>query len=672
MEKPTKTKHMPSSSPFAVILLYLMIKVMSPGFKSAYATDALFPGQFLTGNQTLLSKHGAFKLGFDCVFPRCGYDYRFGIWYIKSSACRPLLVWSPLGDSIDCYPLYSRFGFTTYGNLQLYCNPVNGIVNGWSSDLSSSHVIDSDSLLTVLLDNGNLVIRDPVNSSLVIWQSFDNPIGTLLPGGWLGFNRNTSKNVFLIPHASVISWRNGEADGAPLEAANGIVLAMNPNQGGGFIVKENFHEIYHGTFPSWMGIHEDGGNFFLFSDASVYVQLNKDGTITAAKLGECGSVLWSAHAPHNHKIHSVVILTVIVVLTLLLTALVLLWIIQKKSVMDRPVNSNSSLTIFSNIQIKKATGNFSVKLGEGGFGCVFKGTLQGSTLVAVKKLKDFGQGEKQFRAEAQTIGMIQHINVVRLFGFCAEGSKRLLVYEYMENGSLSSHLFPKSPATLVWELRYRIALGTARGLAYLHEGCMDCIIHCDMKPDNVLLDADFCPKVADFGLAKLLGRDFSRALTTMRGTIGYLAPEWISGLPITHKADVYSYGMMLLEIVSGRRNAEKIKQGRFTYFPIFAAVKVNEGDVMCLLDSRLEDDVDVDVEQLMRVCRTACWCIQDAEDHRPMMGQVVQMLQGVLDVQLGSRWTLHDGGKRMEITRSQHKNNHAKQTRMIMMHDTTK
>jgi serine/threonine protein kinase len=226
--------------------------------------------------------------------------------------------------------------------------------------------------------------------------------------------------------------------------------------------------------------------------------------------------------------------------------------------------------------------------------------------------------------------MIQHINLIRLFGFCAEGSERFLVYEYMENGSLNSHVFSNSAAKLIWELRHHIALGTARGLAYLHEECKDCIIHCDMKPDNVLLDAEFCPKIADFGMAKLLRRDFSRALTTTRGTIGYLAPEWISGLPITHKADVYSYGMMLLEIISGRRNAEKIKEGKFTYFPIFAAVKVNEGDVMCLLDSRLEGDVDV--EWLRRACRIARWCIQDAEDHRPMMGQIVQMLEGVLDV----------------------------------------
>ncbi|XP_037412233.1 G-type lectin S-receptor-like serine/threonine-protein kinase At2g19130 [Triticum dicoccoides] len=333
----------------------------------------------------------------------------------------------------------------------------------------------------------------------------------------------------------------------------------------------------------------------------------------------------------NSKIEFVV-LTVVGVLALLLVGLVLLWRSKRKLFVERLVDSNSGLTVFSNTQIKKATRNFLEKLGEGGFGCVFKGTLPGSSMVAVKMLKDLGQGEKQFRAEVQTIGMLQHINLVRLFGFCAEGSKRLLVYEYMENGSLSSHLFSKSSVKLIWELRYSIALGTARGLAYLHEECKDCIIHCDIKPDNVLLDADLCPKVADFGMAKLLCRDFSRALTTMRGAIGYLAPEWISGLPITHKSDVYIYGMMLLEIISGRRNVEKIKEGKFTYFPIFAAVKVNEGDVMCLTGYRLEGDADV--EQLSRACRIACWCIQDAEDHRPMMGHVVRMLEGVMDVEV--------------------------------------
>ncbi|KAM0907894.1 hypothetical protein ACQ4PT_015822 [Festuca glaucescens] len=389
---------------------------------------------------------------------------------------------------------------------------------------------------------------------------------------------------------------------------------------------------------SWIDFLEDEDSLFLSKNSDIYVRLDSDGTLSAAKLGGCGTLLWSARhswqqnsdsmkQKSHSKIKTLVLTTIAIVLGLFL---MLFWIRRKR--MERPLSCNGALIVFSEAHIKKATKSFSEKLGEGGLGCVFKGELPGFSLVAVKKLKSIAQGEKQFRAEVQTIGMIHHINLVRLFGFCVQGRTRLLIYEYMENGSLNSHLFSKKSAKLTWDLRYHIALGTARGLAYLHEECKECIIHCDMKPDNILLDAEFCPKIADFGMAKLLGRDFSRALTTMRGTIGYLAPEWISGLPITHKADVYSYGMMLLEIISGRRNAEKIREGKYTYFPIFAAIKVNEGDAISLLDPRLESQADI--EQLNRVCRIACWCIQDAEDHRPMMRQVVHMLESVMEVEI--------------------------------------
>ncbi|GAV89976.1 Pkinase domain-containing protein [Cephalotus follicularis] len=205
----------------------------------------------------------------------------------------------------------------------------------------------------------------------------------------------------------------------------------------------------------------------------------------------------------------------------------------------------------------------------------------------------------------------------------------------MPNGSIDSHLFhEKDLKVLDWKTRYQIALGTARGLTYLHEKCRDCIIHCDIKPENILLDAEFCPKVADFGLAKLVGREFSRVLTTMRGTRGYLAPEWISGLAITTKADVYSYGMMLFEIVSGRRNLQQQSEdGKMKFFPTWAASQLTEnGDVLSLLDPWLEGNADV--QELLRICKVACWCIQDDETHRPSMGQVVQILEGVLDVNL--------------------------------------
>ncbi|XP_024020995.1 G-type lectin S-receptor-like serine/threonine-protein kinase At2g19130 [Morus notabilis] len=320
--------------------------------------------------------------------------------------------------------------------------------------------------------------------------------------------------------------------------------------------------------------------------------------------------------------------------SIFLLGLILFFILRRRNKVFGTGKVKGALVAFGYRDLQNATKNFSEKLGGGGFGSVFKGTLPDSTMIAVKKLESVGQGEKQFRTEVSTIGSIQHVNLVRLHGFCSQGTKRLLVYGYMSNGSLDAHLFhEKNSNVLVWETRYRIALGIARGLVYLHEKCRNCIIHCDIKPENILLDDEFCPKVADFGLAKLMGRDFSRVLTTMRGTRGYLAPEWIAGVAITSKADVYSYGMMLFELVSGRRNAEQSKDGKVNFFPTLAtSILVEGGNVLSLLDPRL--DGNADIEELERVSKVACWCIQDEESHRPSMGQVVQILEGIMEVNL--------------------------------------
>ncbi|XP_021288818.1 G-type lectin S-receptor-like serine/threonine-protein kinase At2g19130 [Herrania umbratica] len=291
------------------------------------------------------------------------------------------------------------------------------------------------------------------------------------------------------------------------------------------------------------------------------------------------------------------------------------------------------LILFKFSDLKSATKNFSEKLGEGGFGSVFKGTLPNSVAIAVKSLKCLDQEEKQFRTELSTIGTIHHVNLVRLLGFSVKGKKRFLVYECMPNGSLDSHLFYKDSKILDWKTRYHIALGIARGLAYLHDKCRECIIHCDIKPENILLDADYNPILSDFGLAKLLGRDFSRVLTTMKGTRGYLAPEMISGDPITPKSDVFSYGMLLLEIISGRRNWEIRLDGPDAYFPACAANSVsNGGDVLSLLDSKLQGNANA--KEVIRTCRVACWCIQDEEERRPSMGNVVQIFEGVQEVNM--------------------------------------
>ncbi|XP_042501065.1 G-type lectin S-receptor-like serine/threonine-protein kinase At2g19130 [Macadamia integrifolia] len=358
-----------------------------------------------------------------------------------------------------------------------------------------------------------------------------------------------------------------------------------------------------------------GGNLFLKLSAS---ELSSSGG------KKKGSVMYA-------------IVGVIVGVVLLLgSVLLLFWWWRRRNVFGPLNQTDGFLVQFSYKNLQIATKNFSKQIGSGGFGSVFIGTLPDLTIVAVKKLfEGLSRGEEQFRSEVSTIGMIQHINLIRLRGFCFQGTKRLLVYDFMPNGSLDSHLFhdKKGFEILDWKTRYQIAIGIARGLAYLHEKCRDCIIHCDIKPENILLDAEFCHKVADFGMARLVGREFSRVLTSMRGTIGYLAPEWISGVAITTKADVYSSGMMLFELISGKRNSSQGGDGKVRYFPTWAARKINEnGEIISLLDCRLEDNSDH--AELARACKVACWCIQDDEAHRPSMGLVVQMLEGLMDVNL--------------------------------------
>uniref|UniRef100_A0A2P2MVU6 non-specific serine/threonine protein kinase n=1 Tax=Rhizophora mucronata TaxID=61149 RepID=A0A2P2MVU6_RHIMU len=203
---------------------------------------------------------------------------------------------------------------------------------------------------------------------------------------------------------------------------------------------------------------------------------------------------------------------------------------------------------YSYSNIKKMTGNFKDKLGEGGFGSVFKGKLRSGRLAAIKLLgQSKGNGE-DFISEVATIGRIHHTNVVQLIGFCVEGSKRALVYEFMPNGSLNGYIFPgKETVSLSWEMLYKISLGVARGIEYLHRGCDMQILHFDIKPHNILLDANFLPKVSDFGLAKLYPRNDSIvSLTVARGTIGYMAPElfYKNIGRVSHKADVYSFEML--------------------------------------------------------------------------------------------------------------------------------
>ncbi|KFK36192.1 hypothetical protein AALP_AA4G090000 [Arabis alpina] len=300
-------------------------------------------------------------------------------------------------------------------------------------------------------------------------------------------------------------------------------------------------------------------------------------------------------------------------------------------------------------ELEQATDNFKLQIGSGGFGAVFKGTLPDETLVAVKKITNHGlHGRQEFCTEIAIIGNIRHTNLVKLRGFCARGRQLLLVYEYMNRGSLEKTLFSGSGPVLEWQERFDIALGTARGLAYLHSGCEQKIIHCDVKPENILLHDQFQPKISDFGLSKLLSQEESSLFTTMRGTRGYLAPEWITNTAISEKADVYSYGMVLLELVSGRKNCSFRSQSNsvteennqnqnnsssttttnsgLVYFPLYALDMHEQGRYMELADPRLEGRVTS--QEVGKLVRIALCCVHEEPALRPTMAAVVGMFEG--------------------------------------------
>lgn len=336
------------------------------------------------------------------------------------------------------------------------------------------------------------------------------------------------------------------------------------------------------------------------------------------------------------RLHTITLLTALPVgvIAILATASLAVYLQIKSRRQASGGPHETGLKAFTFAELLAATKNFKEKLGSGGFGTVYRGFI-GSLEFAVKTLDRHEDGEKQFRAEVRTLGTIQHVNLVKLLGFCYEGKHRMLIYEMAPNGSLASHLFGNDTraAALTWNHRHHIALGAAHGIAYLHDSCRKRIIHCDIKPENILLDASFNVKVADFGLSKLMGHEFSRVVTTLRGTRGYLAPEWIAGMAITSKTDVYSFGMTLLELVSGQRNVHMdpyfgASSPSSIFFPIRVALHINQHceDLTCFLDARLKGDVKL--EELKWMLHCAIWCIQDDEDSRPSMGEVIKLLEG--------------------------------------------
>ena len=294
-------------------------------------------------------------------------------------------------------------------------------------------------------------------------------------------------------------------------------------------------------------------------------------------------------------------------------------------------NNNLVPIRYSYSDLRKMTKGFKDKLGEGGYGCVYKGKLRSGRLVAIKLLGESKGKGQDFINEVSTIGRIHHVNVVRLVGFCVERSKRALVYDFMPNGSLDKYIFTQEGInSLDSKKMCEISIGVASGIEYLHRGCNMQILHFDIKPHNILLDENFVPKVSDFGLAKLCPLDNSIvSLTAARGTMGYMAPElfYKNIGRVSYKADVYSFGMLLMEMASRRKNlnavAEKTSQ---IYFPSWAYDQFNEGK-----DIEMENETEEESRIRKKMIIVALWCIQLKPSDRPSMNEVKKMLERELE-----------------------------------------
>ncbi|CAM0902809.1 unnamed protein product [Alopecurus aequalis] len=284
--------------------------------------------------------------------------------------------------------------------------------------------------------------------------------------------------------------------------------------------------------------------------------------------------------------------------------------------------------VFRYSELRSATENFSSSnlLGQGGYGSVYQGKLYDGRFVAVKQLSEASrQGKKEFATEIETISRVQHRNLVKLYGCCLEDNKPLLVYEYLENGSLDHALFGKGRSNLDWTTRFEICLGIARGLAYLHEESSIRIVHRDIKASNVLLDANLNPKISDFGLAKLYDDQATHLSTKAAGTFGYLAPEYAMRGYMTEKVDVFSFGVVVLETLAGRPNYyTKVDEDK-VYILEWVWELYEDNDLLDMLDPRLEE---FNSEEVLLAIKVALVCTQGSPHQRPSMSRVVAMLVG--------------------------------------------
>ncbi|KAI6687166.1 hypothetical protein NL676_023994 [Syzygium grande] len=395
------------------------------------------------------------------------------------------------------------------------------------------------------------------------------------------------------------------------------------------------------------GIYKDFNNVTVNgSTLEIHLYWSGKGTTAIPDRGVYGPLISAIAVTPNFDVGSAglsagaitgIVVASVVLLILILLVLRLTGFLGGREVEDPELRGLDLQTgHFTLRQIKAATRNFDSvnKIGEGGFGPVYKGTLLDGTIIAVKQLSSKSkQGNREFLNEIGMISALQHPNLVKLYGCCIEGNQLLLIYEYLENNSLARALFGRDDQQieLDWATRKKICLGIARGLAYLHEESRLKIVHRDIKATNVLLDKELNAKISDFGLAKLDEEENTHISTRIAGTIGYMAPEYAMRGYLTDKADVYSFGVVALEIVSGKSNTNYRPKEEFVYLLDWAYVLQEQGNVLELVDPRLGSDYSE--EEAMRMLNLALLCTNPSPTLRPPMSSVVSMLEGKSAIQ---------------------------------------
>ncbi|CAD6229579.1 unnamed protein product [Miscanthus lutarioriparius] len=590
---------------------------------STARTDIIFQNQSISDGhgQTLVSMGKEFVLGF--FSPGASSNRYVGIWHNNVSERRA--VWVANRNN----PFQDTSGILKFDNSS---NLI--VLDGRGNSFTVAYGRGVQDVEAVILDNGNFVVRSITNRANIIWQSFDFPTDTWLPEMNITFGSKL-----------LVSWKSYDDPAVGdysfgLDRTNALQLIilwkgfaqedMTGNTRKGCTrqtqLQCNGDSLWYGNLTNMQdGYNGSGaGTLYLRVAASELESTNSSGH----------KILWIAGV-----LPSVGFLSFCLIL--------FIWIRRSKSkgkgkqdghhsVMTSDAiklwegeETSSYFATFSFSQIRNATDKFSTEnmLGEGGFGPVYKGHLPDGREIAVKRLgAHSGQGLPEFKNEVLLIAKLQHRNLVQLLGCCIEEEEMLLVYEYMPNKSLDFFLFEKSRRALLdWEMRMTIIEGVAQGLIYLHKHSRLRIIHRDLKASNILLDTDMNPKISDFGMARIFDPKGTQANTKrVVGTYGYMAPEYAMAGNFSTKSDVFSYGVLLLEIISGMRNAGSRRHGNSVSLLGYAWELWNEGRCHELIDTPLHGRCPENVA--LKCIHVSLLCVQEQAADRPSMTEIISMI----------------------------------------------